>query len=112
MIDVPLIRLAWARSGDKGNKANIGVLPRSTAFAPWIWNVLTEELVQKRFAHFTDKSVERHFLPGTQSMNFLLHDALGGGGMASLRNDPQGKCFAQILLQVPISIPAELMEEL
>ena len=112
MIDVPLIRLAWARSGDKGNKANIGVLPRSTAFAPWIWNVLTEEVVQKRFAHFTDKSVERHFLPGTQSMNFLLHDALGGGGMASLRNDPQGKCFAQILLQVPISIPAELMEEL
>jgi hypothetical protein len=113
---VPLVKLAFGRSGDKGNKANIGILPRSAEYAPWIWASLTEDEVARRFSHFlqtpNDKSVTRYFLPGTGAMNILLHDVLGGGGIASLRNDPQGKSYAQILLQTPISIPHSLAESL
>ena len=109
LVETPLITLAWARSGDKGDKANIGVLPRRPEYVPWIWAALTEDEVARRFAHFTTAPVERFFLPGTGAINFLLHDVLGGGGVASLRNDPQGKSFAQILLQTPIPIPHTLM---
>jgi len=110
---VPLIRLAVARSGDKGDKANIGVLPRDPAFAPWIRRALTPEAVADRFAHFLagpEPRVERFDLPGTGALNFLLHDVLGGGGVASLRNDPQGKGYAQILLDHPVAIPERLLE--
>ncbi|USG62470.1 DUF1446 domain-containing protein [Sneathiella marina] len=116
MQKVPLIKLALGRSGDKGNKANIGIFPRSAEFAPWIWQVLTSQEIAERFSHFLqtpkENSVDRYFLPGTNAMNFVLHDVLGGGGIASLRNDPQGKCYAQILLQTPIPIPSTLAETL
>lgn len=111
-VDVPLIKLAWARSGDKGNKANIGVIPRRKAYAPYIWAALDEAEIEKRFAHFLEGSVERFFMPGTGAVNFLLHDVLGGGGVASLRNDPQGKGYSQILLQAPVAVPRKLAEEL
>ncbi len=111
---VPLSRLAVARSGDKGDKANIGVLPRRHEYAPWIWAALNRAEIAKRFAHFIDgepePKVDRFYLPGTASMNILLHDVLGGGGMASLRNDPQGKSYAQLLLVTPIPIPSNLLE--
>jgi hypothetical protein len=111
---VPLSRLAVARSGDKGDKVNIGVLPRRREYAPWIWDALSRAEIAKRFAHFIDgepePKVERFYLPGTASMNILLHDVLGGGGMASLRNDPQGKSYAQLLLATPIPIPSNLLE--
>ena len=115
MTSVPLIKLAWGRSGDKGNKSNIGILPRDMSYVPWIWAALTEDDVRDRFAHFLDRpdegeSVERFYLPGTGAINFLLHDILGGGGVASLRNDPQGKSYAQILLSAPIAIPQSLAE--
>ena len=110
MVEAPLRRLAWARSGDKGDKANIGVIARDAAYVPWLWEQLTEKAVQERFAHFLKGGVERYYLPGTGALNFLLHDALGGGGVASLRNDPQGKTFAQILLDAPIGIPRKLLE--
>ncbi|MGB3864715.1 MAG: acyclic terpene utilization AtuA family protein [Xanthobacteraceae bacterium] len=110
LIEVPLIRLAQARSGDKGDNANIGVLPRRPEYAAWIWQALTEQVVAERFAHFLKGQVERFYLPGTGSINFLLHHALGGGGVASLRNDPQGKSYAQVLLQTPVAIPASLVE--
>ncbi|MEQ9695110.1 acyclic terpene utilization AtuA family protein [Shimia sp. SDUM112013] len=106
----PLSDLAVARSGDKGDKANIGILPRDPAYAPWIWAALDEAEITRRFAHFLQGDVERFFLPGTGAINILLHDVLGGGGMASLRNDPQGKTYAQILLDTPIPIPAALTE--
>lgn len=109
-VDVPLHRLAWARSGDKGDKANIGVLPRDASLAPWIWSALDEQTLRSRFSHYLQGGVERYFLPGTGAMNILLHDVLGGGGVASLRNDPQGKAYAQILLQTPISLPVDLAE--
>ena len=111
---VPLSRLAVARSGDKGDKANIGVLPRRREYAPWIWAALNRAEIAKRFGHFIDgepePKVNRFYLPGTASMNILLHDVLGGGGMASLRNDPQGKSYAQLLLATPIPIPSNLLE--
>lgn len=110
LIEVPLARLANVRSGDKGNNANIGVLPRQAEYAPWIWQALTEDTVAERFSHFLNGKVERFYLPGTSSINFLLHDVLGGGGIASLRNDPQGKTYGQVLLQTPIAVPASLIK--
>jgi hypothetical protein len=111
-VEVPLERLAWGRSGDKGNKANIGVIARKRAYLPWIARALTVDVVCERFGHFLDSdSVSRYFMPGLNAFNFLLDEALGGGGVASLRNDPQGKSYAQILLQTPVLIPAALLEE-
>ena len=112
MTEVPLNQLAYLRSGDKGDKANIGVFPRNPKLAPWLWAGLPEHVVAARFAHFLEGEVERFFLPGTGSINFLLHDVLGGGGMASLRNDPQGKTYGQILGQTPIVLPRKLAETL
>ena len=110
VIEVPLERLAWARSGDKGDKANIGVMARHPDFLPWIATVLTEEYVASRFAHFmASPEIDRFFLPGLPALNFLLHHALGGGGVASLRNDPQAKGYAQILLDTPVAIPEALL---
>lgn len=110
--EVPLIRLAWSRSGDKGDKANIGVLPRDPSFAPWIWSALSEEVIRERFSHYLKGDVERFYMPGTGAMNILLHDVLGGGGVASLRNDPQAKTYSQILLAMPIPVPNSIAEAL
>ncbi len=107
---VPLIRLAWGRSGDKGNAANIGIIARRPEYLPYIWAALTESAVAERFAHFLEGRVERFLLPGSHSINFLLHDVLGGGGVASLRNDPQGKGYAQVLLDHRILVPRHLAE--
>ena len=111
-VEVPLIRLALGRSGDKGNKANIGIIARKPEYLPWIWAALTEQAVADVFEHFLEGSVERYYLPGSHSINLLLHDVLGGGGIASLHNDPQGKGYAQILLAYPIPVPCSLMEAL
>lgn len=111
LVTVPLERLAWGRSGDKGDKANIGVMARDKAYLPWIADALTAEYVAARFAHFmTSPAIHRFYLPGLPGFNFVLHNALGGGGVASLRNDPQAKSFAQILLDAPISIPQNLLD--
>jgi hypothetical protein len=112
LVEVPLIRLAYARSGDKGDNANIGVLARDPRYAPWIWAKLTEAEVERRFAHFLKGKVERFWMPGPGAINFLLHNVLGGGGVASLRNDPQAKGYSQILLQTPIPIPRAMAESL
>ncbi len=105
---VPLVQLAWARSGDKGNKANVGVIARHADYLPYLWAALTEDAVAQRFAHFLSGPVERFLLPGPHAINFLLHDVLGGGGVASLRSDPQGKGYGQLLLEHPIPLPADL----
>ena len=107
-VDVPLVALAWARSGDKGDKANIGVIARRAEYLPYICRSLTVDVVAERFGHFLKGGVERFFLPGPHAINFVLHNVLGGGGIASLRNDPQGKGYAQLLLEVPIEIPVTL----
>jgi hypothetical protein len=115
-VDVPLIKLAWGRSGDKGNKANIGIIARRAQYLPYICAALTEEVVSARFAHFLENTaagnVERFALPASNSINFLLHAVLGGGGIASLRNDAQGKGYAQLLLSTPVAVPADIAETL
>jgi hypothetical protein len=108
---MPLIRLAWGRSGDKGNLANIGIIARRAEYLPYIRAALTPQAVATVFAHYLEGSVERFDLPGSHAINFLLHDVLGGGGTASLRNDPQGKAYAQILLDYPIPVPAGLIRD-
>jgi len=114
MVEVPLVKLAWARSGDKGDMANIGVLARRSEYLPYIWDVLCEQKIGEVFAHFTakDSTISRYYLPGTDAMNIIITNVLGGGGMASLRNDSQGKGYAQILLATPISIPKSIGEDL
>jgi len=110
--EVPLAALAWARSGDKGDKANVGVIARKPEYLPWIWKALTEDAVATRFAHFLKGDVERFLMPGTNAINFLLHDVLGGGGVASIRNDPQAKGYSQLLLFAMIPVPRSLAESL
>jgi hypothetical protein len=105
---VPLVQLAWGRSGDKGDSANIGIIARRPEFLPYIRAAITEEAVARWFAHLASGEIRRYDLPGTQALNFTLQRALGGGGIASVRMDPQGKAFAQMLLDHPVSIPAEL----
>ncbi|MEP1217261.1 MAG: acyclic terpene utilization AtuA family protein [Marinobacter sp.] len=110
---VPLIRLAWARSGDKGDHTNIGVIARKADFVPFIEAALTELAVAEWMGHTLDPEhgrVTRWALPGFHAFNFLLEHSLGGGGVASLRIDPQGKAFAQQLLEFPVPVRAELLD--
>ncbi|MDC0088448.1 DUF1446 domain-containing protein [Porticoccaceae bacterium] len=115
LIEVPLVALAWARSGDKGDKSNIGVIARKPDYLPYIYTALTEQAVAKRFAHFIQSSaetpVERYLMPGCDGINFLIHDVLGGGGMASLRNDSQGKGYGQLLLDAQIPVSAKIARQ-
>jgi hypothetical protein len=107
-VKVRLVDLAWGRSGDKGDIANIGILARKPDYLPYIRSALSEEVVKDYFAHVCEGKVERFDLPGSHSLNFLLHESLGGGGIASVRIDPQGKGFAQMLLDIEIPVPADL----
>jgi hypothetical protein len=102
---VPLLQLAWARSGDKGNHSNIGVIARRPEWLPWLRGQLTPERVKDWLGHLVQGQVVRYDVPGLHAMNFLCTDALDGGGMASLRNDPLGKGMAQILLAMPVAVP-------
>ncbi|MGP4769210.1 acyclic terpene utilization AtuA family protein [Acinetobacter sp. PFS20] len=113
-IEVPLIEIAHARSGDKGNHSNIGVIARKAEYLPWIRAALTEQAVASYMQHVLDAKkgrVIRYELPGLNALNFMLENALGGGGVASLRIDPQGKAFAQQLLDMPVKVPANLLEK-
>ena len=105
---VPLVQLAWGRSGDKGDSANIGIIARRPEFLPYIRAAITEEAVARWFAHLVHGEVRRYDLPGIHALNFTLQEALGGGGIASVRMDPQGKAYAQMLLDHPVTIPADL----
>lgn len=113
-IEVPLIEIAHARSGDKGNHSNIGVIARKAEYLPWIRAALTEQAVASYMQHVLDAEkgrVIRYELAGLNALNFMLENALGGGGVASLRIDPQGKAFAQQLLDMPVKVPANLLEK-
>ena len=104
-MEVPLARLAWGRSGDKGDTSNIGVIARRTEFMPAIAASLTPEAVRSWLAHLVEGQVQRFDWPGLNGWNFVLRQALGGGGVASLRYDPQGKSYAQILMDFPVRVP-------
>ncbi len=105
-VALPLIAIAHARSGDKGADSNIGVRARHPDFLPLLRDQLSAQAVADWFAHRISGAVERYDVPGIHALNFLLHDALGGGGIASLRFDPQGKAYAQQLLDMPMQVPA------
>ena len=111
---VPLVKLAWARSGDKGNHANIGVIARSKDYLPYIKAALTCESVAQFMAHcFDGKPVVAGWeLPGFNALNFLLENSLGGGGICSLRIDPQGKAYAQQLLDYPVPVSQAIYQSL
>jgi hypothetical protein len=111
-LTVPLIRLAWARSGDKGDISNIGVIARDPALLPWLRQQLTEDAVAAYLAHLVKGRVTRFEVPGIHAFNFVCEQALDGGGMASMRNDPLGKGMAQILLSMPMAVPAPLLGRL
>jgi hypothetical protein len=109
---VPLVALAYGRSGDKGDNANIGIFARQPEYVAILDAEVTEEAVARYFAHRINGPVTRWRLPGVGGFNFLLHQALGGGGMASLKADPLAKAFAQMLLDMPVRVPAELARSL
>jgi Acyclic terpene utilisation family protein AtuA len=107
---VPLVALAYGRSGDKGDNANIGIFARLPEYEPILDAEVTEEAVARYFAHRIQGKVTRWRLPGIHGFNFLLRQALGGGGMASLKADPLAKAFAQMLLDMPVRVPASLAD--
>ena len=111
---MPVIKLAWARSGDKGDALNVGVIARELEYLPWMRAALTEPTVGTWFAHeFEDAAagvVIRYEVPGLHALNFHVRNSLGGGPCASLRLDPLAKAKAQQLLDFPIPIPSSLAE--
>ncbi|MEJ2186260.1 MAG: hypothetical protein P8Z36_10020 [Gemmatimonadota bacterium] len=111
-MQIPLYRLAHARSGDKGDTVNVGVI----ALEPEYYEVLAERLTPERVkAHFGDLvkgDVQRFELPNLGALNFLLHHALGGGGTVSLMTDAQGKTFSTAMLRMNVEVPDELAERL
>jgi hypothetical protein len=109
---VALSRLALARSGDKGDTANIGVIARSDAIYVWMLAHLTPAVVKERFAGVCLGEVERHEVPNLRAVNFLLHESLGGGGTLSLLLDAQGKTYSQYLLAMEVEVAAHLLDEL
>ena len=109
-IEVPLIRLAYGRSGDKGDISNIGLIARRPEYLPLLRAEVTPARVADWLAHLVEGPVTRYDLPGFDAMNFVCESALDGGGMASLRNDPLGKGMAQILLTMPVRVPGGLLQ--
>jgi hypothetical protein len=108
-VRVPLMRLCLARSGDKGDTANIGVIARSEAIYAWMLAHLTPAFVKRHFDDVCQGEVERFELPNLLAVNFLLHRSLGGGGTLSLLLDAQGKTYAQFLLAALVEVPEGLL---
>jgi len=101
---VPLATIAHTRSGDKGDISNIGVIANDQRHYPILVRELTAERVKMFFGGFVKGKVERFELPNLGALNFLLHEALGGGGTVSLRVDPQGKTLGAALLKLEIEV--------
>jgi hypothetical protein len=107
----PLVRIALTRSGDKGDTANIGVMARGPKSYAWLEAHLTAQVVKDIFQELCLGRVTRHALPNMQGFNFLLENALGGGGTMSLRSDAQGKTLAQGLARQKFQIPGDVLTE-
>jgi hypothetical protein len=101
---VQLIRVAHARSGDKGDTANVGLIALEDKFYPILVREVTAERVKQHFKGICLGEVERFELPNLGALNFLLHESLGGGGTLSLLTDAQGKTFSTALLRMEIEI--------
>jgi hypothetical protein len=103
-----LYAIAHGRSGDKGDTVNVGVIARRPEFYDFIRNHLTVERVKAHFGDLVKGGVERYELPNLNALNFLMHEALGGGGTVSLMTDAQGKTFSTAMLRMEVELPAEL----
>jgi len=108
MSRVPLVQLAHARSGDKGDNANIGVVAYEPDLYPLLVEALTADRVKDHFGAWVKGSVERYELPNLHALNFVLHQALDGGGTVSLRTDAQGKVLSAALMRLEIEVPDEV----
>lgn len=104
---VSLLKLAHARSGDKGDTANVGLIALKDEYYPLLVEHVTAEAVKQHFGPMVKGEVERFELPNLGALNFLLHGALGGGGTLSLMTDAQGKTFSTALLRMNIELPDE-----
>ncbi|MES2357347.1 MAG: hypothetical protein V4529_03290 [Gemmatimonadota bacterium] len=102
---VRLLDIAHARSGDKGDTANVGVIANRPEWFPLIARELTQARVTQHFAGMIEGEVDRFELPNLNALNFLLHGALGGGGTLSLKTDAQGKVYSTALLRMMLDVP-------
>ena len=109
---IRLTALAHARSGDKGDTANVGVIALKPEWYPLLAKVLTRDRVAAHFRGVITGGVERYELPNLHALNFLLHGALGGGGTVSLKTDAQGKVFSTAMLRMVIDVPDAEAREL
>jgi hypothetical protein len=110
--EVELRRVAHARSGDKGNSSNIAILCRKPEYVSYLRTLLTPERIAAHFATVADGPVVRYEAPGLSAFNFVLQNALGGGGMASARIDPQGKAYGQRALEMRVKVPRSWIDDL
>jgi hypothetical protein len=104
---IELTKLAHARSGDKGDTANVGVIAFKDEIYPILVREVTEEKVKQHFGAMVKGDIERFELPNLKALNFLLHESLGGGGTLSLMTDAQGKTFSTALLRMKIDLSDE-----
>lgn len=109
-MEISLHRIAHGRSGDKGDTVNVGVIALRPEFYPFLRDTLTVERVQQHFGELVKGRVERFELPNLNALNFLLHEALGGGGTVSLMTDAQGKTFSTAMLRMKVDLPDELVQ--
>ncbi len=105
-----LREIAFARSGDKGDTANVGLIAFRPSIYPYLVKEVTAERVKYHFNSICEGEVERFELPNLRALNFLLHRSLGGGGTVSLMLDAQGKTFATALLRMEIDVPDHLLD--
>lgn len=115
LAEVPLVALAWVRSGDKGNLFNVGVIARDPEHLPWLWRALTPKAVGRRYAELleldqADLAVTRYSVPGIDALNLVVENSLQGGMLASPAFDPAAKGMGQFLLEFPVPVPVETKE--
>ncbi|MDP2481549.1 MAG: hypothetical protein Q8W51_04130 [Candidatus Palauibacterales bacterium] len=108
---VQLREVAFARSGDKGDTANVGVIAMTDSVYPILVKEVRADRVKEHFRGVCRGEVERFELPNLGALNFLLHESLGGGGTVSLMLDAQGKTFSTAMLRLEVEVPDEVVEE-
>ena len=111
MARIRLLHLAHARSGDKGDTANVGVIALRPEYYPYLVEQLTPERVKAHFQGIVHGRVERFELPNLEALNFLLHEALGGGGTVALKTDAQGKVLSTAMLRMEVDVPDAVADE-
>ena len=111
MARVKLVQIAHARSGDKGDTANVGLIALKPNYYPVLVEQVTSDRVKKHFDGICQGNVERFELPNLGALNFLLHESLDGGGTLSLKADAQGKTYSAALLRMEVDVPDELLSK-